>query len=95
MASRNMTNKKPTTRTFEVRLARTQTWYKRVEVRARDKREAAAKALGQAGDLDFHEGTAGEPEYGVDEINEQVARTSQEDEHEPEIDPENQRQGRD
>jgi len=55
---------------FEVRLRRTCPQYYRVEVRATTRDEARGRAIELAPNLDFHEGTTGEAEYDVDEVNE-------------------------
>ena len=57
-------------RKFEVRLVRTESRYLRIEVEADTERHARCVALDKAGDLDFFSGTAGEPTYDIDEVEE-------------------------
>jgi hypothetical protein len=55
---------------YEVRLIRTESRYLRIEVEADTERHARCVALDKAGDLDFFSGTAGEPTYDIDEVEE-------------------------
>ena len=57
-------------RKYDVRLVRTESRCLRIEVEADTERHARGVALDKAGDLDFFGGTAGEPTYDIDEINE-------------------------
>jgi hypothetical protein len=53
---------------FDVCVARTETRRCRINVRAVSAREARLKALDMDGAIDFHDGSASEPEYAVEEV---------------------------
>ena len=54
---------------FEVALTRTSDRRYVLEVDAADEAEARRKALNQAGNLNFFDGTESDPEYGIEEVN--------------------------
>lgn len=51
---------------YEVVVSRTVTQTRVVTVEAGSKAEAESRALASAGDLDFHDGRTGDPEYGAE-----------------------------
>ena len=55
---------------FQVCLARTETRHAVAVVEAADEKHARVKAFDQAGDVDFSCGTAGQPEYSVEGVDE-------------------------
>jgi len=57
-------------RKFNVRLQRTERRHYILEVEAKNEDEARAKAMDQAGDIDFHSGSCSVPEYEVEEVEE-------------------------
>ena len=55
---------------YNVRVSRTITQHLVIEIEAENDAEAADKAVDQAGNLDFNNGSTSEPIYDVDEIEE-------------------------
>jgi hypothetical protein len=53
---------------FTVRLTRTVVHHYNLQVHAASEQAARSKALNQAGDINFHDGSQSDPDYGVEEV---------------------------
>ena len=61
-------NESEKARKFTVRLQRTERRHYVLEVEAKSENEAISKAIDQAGNIDFHEGSCSEPEIDVEAV---------------------------